>query len=84
MSEHLCGSLQLPQDIVPGVPRVTLTGSSEAWIENYRGLLEVTDTCVRVQCRSGCIRFEGTRLAVDYYSDEDMKISGKISSVQLL
>jgi len=83
-NERIRDGLQLPQDVCPGVPRVILTGSREAWIENYRGLLEVTDTCIRVQCRGGCIRLEGSRLAIDYYSDEDMKITGKICGVQFL
>lgn len=81
--ESIREGLELPADACPGVPRVTLTGTCGAWIENYRGLLEVTDTCIRVQCRGGAIRIEGTRLSVDYYSDEDMRISGRISCVRL-
>ena len=40
--EKWINSLQLPKDVCMGALRVTLTGNSEAWIENYRGILEYT------------------------------------------
>lgn len=40
--EKWIDSLQLPKDVCMGALRVTLTGNSEAWIENYRGILEYT------------------------------------------
>ena len=36
-------TMHLPKDIMLGTMKVTLTGNREAWIENYRGLLEYTD-----------------------------------------
>ena len=41
--EKVIDSLKLPKDICMGAMKVTMTGSSEAWIENYRGLLEYTE-----------------------------------------
>lgn len=38
--ESLIDSLRFPKDICMGAMKVTLTGNREAWIENYRGLLE--------------------------------------------
>ena len=40
--EKWINSLQLPKDVCMGALRVTLTGNSEVWIENYRGILEYT------------------------------------------
>ena len=37
--EKWIDSLQLPKDVCMGALRVTLTGNSEAWIENYRGMV---------------------------------------------
>lgn len=77
-------SLQLPKDICMGALRVTLTGNSEAWIENYRGILEYTDQMILLQAKTCQVCFEGTRLTVDYYTNEDMKISGCICNVRYL
>lgn len=69
-------SLQLPKDIVLGAMKVTLTGNREAWIENYRGLLEYTDKCIRLQGKQEQVVFEGNALCIEYYTNEDMKITG--------
>ena len=34
-----------------GALRVTLTGNSEAWIENYRGILEYTGERILLQAK---------------------------------
>lgn len=82
--ELLMESLQLPKDVCLGALRVTLTGNTEAWIENYRGILEYTEQMILLQARTCQVCFEGTGLSVDYYTNEDMKISGRISNVRFL
>lgn len=82
--ELLMESLQLPRDICMGALRVTLTGNAEAWIENYRGILEYTDKMILLQAKTCQVCFEGTKLSIDYYTGEDMKISGCICNVRYL
>lgn len=82
--ELLIESLQLPKDVCMGALRVTLTGNQEAWVENYKGILEYTGQVILLQAKTCQVCFEGTRLSIDYYTNEDMKISGCISSVKYL
>lgn len=82
--ETLVDTLRLPKDVCMGALRVTLTGNTEAWIENYRGILEYTDKLILLQTKSCQVCFEGNRLSIDYYTNEDMKISGIICSVRYL
>lgn len=77
-------SLQLPKDICMGALRITMTGNTEAWIENYKGILEYTEHTILLQAKTCQVCFEGTRLSVDYYTNEDMKISGCICNVRYL
>ena len=63
---------------------MTLTGCHEAWIENYRGILEYTESLILLQGKTCQVCFEGTRLSIDYYTNEDMKISGCIACVRYL
>ncbi len=81
---RLLESLQLPKDVCLGALRVTLTGNEEAWIENYKGLLEYSDEAVLLQGKNCQVRFEGSALTIDYYTNEDMKISGCIRNVSYL
>ena len=80
--ESIVESLQLPKDVCLGALRVTLTGNSEAWIENYRGILEYTGTTIKKKKKTCQVCFEGSRLSIDYYTNEDMKISGCITCVR--
>ncbi len=82
--EALLESLKFPKDICRGAMKVTLTGNREAWIENYRGILEYTESLILLQGKTCQVCFEGTRLSVDYYTNEDMKISGCINCVKYL
>ncbi len=82
--ELLVESLKLPKDICMGAMRVTMTGNKEAWIENYRGILEYTENLILLQGKTCQACFEGTGLSIDYYTNEDMKISGCISCVKYL
>lgn len=79
--ELLVESLKLPKDMVMGAFMLSMTGNREAFIENYRGILEYTDTCILLQTKTGQVRFTGTRLVIEYYTNEDMKIGGCITSV---
>lgn len=79
--ELLVESLKLPKDMMMGAFMLSMIGNREVFIENYRGILEYTDTCILLQTKNGQVRFEGSGLMISYYTNEDMKISGCIASV---
>ena len=82
--EMLVESLKLPKDICMGALKVTMTGNREAWIENYRGILEYTENQILLQGKTCQVSFEGNGLSIDYYTTEDMKISGCIGCVRYI
>lgn len=79
--ELLVESLKLPKDMMMGSFMLSMIGNREVFIENYRGILEYTDTCILLQTKNGQVRFEGSGLMISYYTNEDMKINGCIASV---
>ena len=40
--EQLAESLKLPKDMLLGASILTMTGSHELWVENYKGIIEYT------------------------------------------
>jgi len=80
--EHLVESLKLPADVCLGAIRVTLTGNREAWIENYRGLMEYSEKTIVLQGKTCQVCLEGEQLVIVYYTNEDMKICGRITCVR--
>lgn len=79
--EMLVESLKLPKDMMMGAFLLSMTGNREAFIENYRGILEYTENCILLQTKNGQVRFIGNGLVIEYYTNEDMKICGEISQV---
>ena len=80
--ELIVESLKLPKDTMLGAAIVTITGNREAFIENYKGILEYTTESIVLQGKNCKICFEDKRLSIDYYTNEDMKISGSIDTVR--
>lgn len=80
--EMIVESLKLPKDSVLGASIVTVTGNSDAFIENYRGILEYTGESIILQGKTCQISIIGKRMSIDYYTNEDMKISGYIECVR--
>lgn len=82
--ELIVESLKLPKDSMLGAAIVTVTGDREAFVENYKGILEYTTESIVLQGKNARICFEGKNLSIDYYTNEDMKISGKIDALRYL
>ena len=72
----------MPKDVVLGVPIITMTGRLELSIENYHGIIEYTEFLVRIGTRAGQIKVTGQHLQIEYYTNDEMKISGQIKKVE--
>ena len=89
MSKHhlkhrVSDAVNIPKDVILGVPLFRLIGREEFYIENYRGILEYTDSLIRVQTKLGQIHIIGKGLEVIYYASDEMKIRGYIESLTIL
>ena len=73
---------ELPKDVVMGMPVLTMMGQMELSLENYRGIIEYTHTVVRIQTKSGQIKVTGKNLQVAYYTNDEMKVNGRIDSIE--
>lgn len=82
--EIIVESLKLPKDSMLGASIVTITGNREAFIENYKGILEYTKESIVLQGKNCRICFQGRELSIDYYTNEDMKIGGYLENIRYL
>lgn len=81
VTSNIVGTLELPKDIVYGAVIVTVTGKSDAIIENYKGIIEYTGEKIRLQTKSCQVEIRGTHLIIEYYTNEEMKITGTIREI---
>lgn len=82
--ELVVESLKLPKDSLLGASIVTVTGNTDAFVENYKGIIEYTDCRILLQGKTCKIEICGQRLRIVYYTNEDMKICGRIEAVRYL
>ncbi len=82
LKQRLASAADMPQDVVLGAAVITAVGSHEVCIENYRGLIEYTDCLIRVQTKEHQIRLNGRCLRIEYYTNDEMKITGVICSIE--
>ena len=82
IKSKISDAVNIPKDVILGVPLIRLVGRDEVYIENYRGILEYTDTLVRVQTKIGQIHLCGKKLEIIYYTNDDMKVIGFIERLE--
>ena len=58
------------------------TGAQELTIENYRGIQEYSELLIRVQTGSGEVCIKGKNLWIEYYTNLEMLIRGRIIAVE--
>lgn len=75
-------ALKLPKDVMLGEILISFVGRHAVTIENYRSIILYTDTLVKLQGKNCRLVITGARLTIDYYTDEEMKLTGQIKSVE--
>lgn len=76
-------ALELAPDLGGGETKISLTGSGEAVIENYKGILQYTDSEILLQSLRGKVLLRGRNLEIVWYTSLEMKITGSIFSILL-
>lgn len=82
LKKRVSDAVNIPKDVILGVPLFRLIGREELYIENYRGILEYTDTLVRIQTKIGQVQLIGHKLEIIYYTNDEMKVVGVIDKLE--
>ena len=79
---RLAAAANMPKDVVLGAAVMSVLGNCEVCIENYRGIIEYTECLIRVQTKTHQIRLCGRCLQIEYYTNDEMKITGIIQAIE--
>lgn len=74
-------TIQIPRDLSHREAVITIIGTGEIYIENYRKILEYTNTCIRIRCKTDSLKVLGSHLNIAYYSNDEMKITGQFQHI---
>lgn len=84
IGKKICDALEISSDILSDVPRFTINDNCEMQIENYEGVLEYTDSCIRLMAKKYEIKIEGQGLAICCITDEQVYIKGVFRSINYI
>ncbi len=82
LKEKLSDIMNIPDELICGTPRIEFDSNKSVWIENYKGIIEYSDTVVRINTSDFIIALSGINLTISSISPEDVCIAGNISSVE--
>lgn len=82
--ERFADAFSIPKDVVVNATLIHMIGKSDVFVENFKGIISYT--CHEIIVKGYGIRFCicGEKLLIEYYCNEDMKISGHISEVRII
>ena len=62
----------------------SFTGPYETVVENFRSLLIYTDLYIKIKAADCVVVFKGLHLEIETYTQDVLKITGQIQSVEFL
>ncbi len=76
--------LDLPGEVIGGVPRVTVTGCRRVFIENHRGILEYGENEIDINGGRVVIKVRGEGLRLCSMNDGELLIAGTVSGLEFV
>ena len=74
-------ALSIPDEVLKTCTVMTVLGRQEITVEGHEGILAYETDCIRIRIGRDVISVNGTRLVIDYYNDEELKIVGCINQI---
>ena len=82
MLQSLARRLDIPQDIVLDLPRITMLGNKQILVENHKGIIEYTSQLVRISLSQGELTIIGSGLMLGNLQQEQILVEGEIREVR--
>lgn len=75
--------LEMPEEVYSNTPKLTITGFNEIVLENYKGILEYEEFFASISTYIGIVNINGYNINLEKMTNDDIKITGKIESIEL-
>jgi len=84
MSTWTAKFLDVPQDVTLDLPRLTLIGNRQLYIENHRGVLHFSDNYLKLALSKGHLEIQGKGLTIRAILTEEVMVEGAISDLKYI
>ena len=79
--EQMVSALEIPPDLAYSETIITMTGSMEILIENYKSISRYTPTEIVIRSLRGKVSICGKNLEILWYTSSAMKVTVNISGI---
>lgn len=76
------GVLDLPQDLLQDLPRITMVGNHELHIENHRGVLHFGSGRLEIALTRGSLEITGEDLSITSILGRELAVEGVIGEIK--
>lgn len=83
VKKKLVDIFDLPPDVVLDLPRITLIGSVQVYVENHKGITLYEKNTIRISVLNGEIVIDGEDLHLRTVYNDDIYIEGTIVNIAL-
>jgi sporulation protein YqfC len=84
LQKKLASLLEIPDDIVLDLPRITLLGNMQMLVENHKGIIEYTNKYVRIRLKRGELVIAGVGLLLGNLQAEELIVEGEITELRFV
>lgn len=81
-SEFAADSLRLPKDVLMDMPKISIGGDKEIFIENHKGLSLYSESQLNIKMNDGIICIFGEKLRIIVMEEDRMVINGEILRIE--
>ena len=82
LRETFAEKLDIPKDVMLDLPRISVCGDKELYIENHKGIAQYSDSSIRVKSDDGIISVTGTFLRIIRMQSDRIIINGEFERVE--
>jgi len=76
--------LDMPQDVVYELPRLTLIGDRQLYIENHRGVIHFSNELLKIALSKGELEVRGQDLIIRTIWTDEVFVEGIIAGIELI
>jgi sporulation protein YqfC len=76
--------LELPRDIALDLPKISMVGNMQLYMENHKGIIEYSTDTVRINAKGGIVLVTGNRLVIKNIALEEIILTGEIEKLEFL
>ena len=84
LSNKIIDTCQLPKDVLSGAAIISMTGNTDLLIENFKNIIKYQPDTLILQCKRNQLHIDGKNLNIEFYTNEEIKITGYIAELKFI